>query len=495
MTPATSTPVTPVTTANPALDEDRRHSSLRPLKPSLRPVPPSARARELAPLFPGHPIFGAGQLFRTRPIETLFEITGACGDIARLRFPLKPHMAHLLRHPDYVRHVLVDNSKNYGKQTRGYSKLRSMLGSGLVTSEGEFWKRQRRIANPAFHRERIAHFSELMVTCADEMLGRWSEYIVSGKPFDVSREMMRLTLRVIGLTMLSTDVEAQSSAVGDAIDDLLHITIHRINTVLGWPEWVPTAENRRYDRARNTLDKIVNDMIAERRRSGEDKGDLLSMLMAARDPETGEGMSDTQLRDEAMTVFVAGHETTANALAWTLCLLSRHPDAERALRQEVAQVLGDRPPKLEDLERLVQTDRVLKESMRLVPPVWVIARSAMEDDVIGGYRIPKDTWIFVSPYLTHHDPRFWRNPEGFDPARFTPEEEAKRPKGAYFPFALGPRKCIGEVFAMMEARLILASILQRTRLELLPGRSIELDPTVTLRPKRGLWMTAKPLHS
>jgi cytochrome P450 len=489
MTTAASAPERPVTAANPALDDDRS----RPAKVGPHPRFAQASGPDVAPLFPGHPIFGAGQLFRTRPIETLFEITEACGDIARLRFPLKPRMAHLLRHPDHVRHVLVDNSKNYGKQTRGYAKLRSMLGAGLVTSEGDFWKRQRRIANPAFHRERIAHFSELMVGCADEMLRGWNEYLASGRPFDVAREMMRLTLRVIGLTMLSTDVAAQSSVVGDAIDDLLHITIRRINGVLSWPEWVPTADNRRYDRARSALDRIVNDMIAQRRLTGgEDKGDLLSMLMSARDPETGETMSDKQLRDEAMTVFVAGHETTANALTWTLSLLSRHPDAERTLRREVEQMLGDRPPTLEDLERLVYTEKVIKESMRLVPPVWVIARSAMEEDVIGGYRIPKGTWVFVSPYLTHHDPRFWQNPEGFDPERFSPEEEAKRPKGAYFPFALGPRKCIGEAFAMMEARLILAAIMQRARLELAPGRLIQLDPTVTLRPKGGLWMTARP---
>jgi cytochrome P450 len=483
MTTATSTRARPVTTANPAPVKPDRTS------PSVRPVP------RLAPLFPGHPILGAGPLFRTRPIEALFEITDACGDVARLRFPMKPRIAHLVRHPDHARHVLVDNAKNYGKQTRGYAKLRGLLGSGLVTSEGDFWKRQRRIANPAFHRERIAHFSELMVNCASQMLEDWSGHIASGRPFDVSREMMRLTLRVIGLTMLSTDVQAQSSAVGDAIDDLLHITIGRINNVLSWPEWVPTNANRRYDRARNTLDRIVNDMISQRRRSGEDKGDLLSMLMSARDPETGEGMSDIQLRDEVMTVFVAGHETTANALAWTLCLLSRHPDAARSLHREIEQVLGGRPPRLEDLDRLEYTDKVIKESMRLVPPVWVIARSAIDDDVIGGYRIPQGTWVFVSPYLLHHDPRFWRNPEGFDPERFSPEEEAKRRehqgKGAYLPFALGPRKCIGESFAMMEARLILASIVQRTRLELAPGRPIQLDPTVTLRPKGGLWMTAK----
>jgi cytochrome P450 len=443
-----------------------------------------------APLFAGHPILGAGRLFRTRPLSALFEISNACGDVARLRLPVKPHTAHLLRHPDHIRHVLIDNVKNYGKHTRGYDKLRGVLGSGLVLSEGDFWKRQRRIANPAFHRERIGHFGEVMVRCAREMLDDWDARIADGKPFDVSREMMRVTLRVIGLTMLSTDVEARSSIVGEAIDHLGPIIMRRINNLLDWPELLPTSENRRYDRALGSLNRVVNDIIAERRRTGEQKGDLLSMLMSARDPETGEGMSDVQLRDEVMTVFLAGHETTANTLGWTLYFLSLHPEAATKMRAELREVLGDRPPKVEDLEKLVYTDQVIKESMRLRPPVWFIPRSVTEDDVIAGYRIPKDSWILMSPFLTQRDPRFWTNPEGFDPLRFTPEEEAKRPKWAYFPFSVGPRKCIGEAFAMMEARLILATIVQRKRLDLVAGRPVELDPAVTLRPKGGVWMTA-----
>jgi cytochrome P450 len=444
-----------------------------------------------APLFRGHPIFGAGPLFRSRPLSAVFEISDACGDIARLRFPVKPYTGHLLRHPDHVRHVLIDNVKNYGKQTRGYQKLRDILGSGLVTSEGDFWKRQRRIANPAFHRERVAHFGQVMVRCTTEMLDGWAPRIAKGETFDVSREMMRVTLRIIGLTMLSTDVEERSSVVAEAIDQLVHIVIRRVNNLLDWPERLPTAENRHYDRARRALDRVVNDVIAERRRTGEQKDDLLSMLMSARDPETGEAMSDAQLRDEVMTVFLAGHETTANTLSWTLYFLSLHPDAARKMLSEVRDVLGDRPPTLGDLEKLVYTEQVIKESMRLRPPAWFISRSVVEDDVLGGYRIPKDSMVLISPYLTHRDPRFWPNPEGFDPQRFTPEEEAKRPKCSYFPFLVGPRKCIGEAFAMLEARLILATVVQRARLELAAGRVVQLDPTVTLRPKGGLWMTAR----
>jgi cytochrome P450 len=445
---------------------------------------------KLAPLFRGHPIFGAGRLFQEHPIQKLFEIADACGDVARLRFPVKPHTAHLLRHPDHLRHVFIDNAKNYGKQTRGYYKLRGILGSGLVTSEGDFWKRQRRIANPAFHRERIAHFADVMVGCATDMLDGWGERIGKGQPIDIAGEMMRVTLRIIGKTMLSTDVEGRSSIVGKAIDHVLHITIHRIQDIVAWPEWVPTRENRQYARARAELDRVVNTMIADRHRSSDQKDDLLSMLMSARDPETGEGMSDLQLRDEVMTVFLAGHETTATALAWTFCFLSLHPHVGATLQQEVRAVLGDRPPRLEDLERLAYTEKVIKESMRLRPPVWALTRSAIEDDVVGGYRIPRGTWIFASPYLTHRDPRFWPNPEGFDPERFSPDKDAQRPKCAYLPFLVGPRKCIGETFAMMEARLLLAAVVQRVRLDLAAGRPVELDPTVTLRPKGGLWMTA-----
>ncbi|MHB8419502.1 MAG: cytochrome P450 [Myxococcales bacterium] len=456
------------------------------------PALTAVEAPKIAPLFPGHPIFGAGREFQKDAMGTFFRATEACGDVARLRFPLAPYTAHVLRHPDAVRHVLVDNAKNYGKQTRGYQKLRNVLGNGLVTSEGDFWKRQRRIANPAFHRERIAHFAEVMVDCAEKLVDGWQPRLQKGEPFDVSKEMMRVTLRVIGLTMLSTDVEGEAaSAVGSALDEVLHLTVSRIYDMVSWPAWVPTPGNRRFGRAQAALDGVVNGIIAERRAGGAVHDDLLGMLMSAQDSETGEAMSDEQLHDEAMTMFLAGHETTANALGWTFYLLSLHPEVERKLRAEVTAALGGRRPTLADLERLPYTDRVIKESMRLYPPIWVTARSANEDDAISGYHIPKGSWVFMSQYLTHRDPRFWENPEGFDPDRFLPEAEAARPKHAYFPFAAGPRKCIGESFAVMEARLILASIVQRAKLSIVPGFRAELDPTITLRPQNGLWMTAR----
>jgi cytochrome P450 len=447
----------------------------------------------LAPLFPGAPILGIGPLFRKRPIGTFFDATDACGDVARVRFPRWPFMAHILRHPEHIQHVLADNAKNYGKQTVSYRRLREFLGNGLVTSEGDFWKRQRRIENPAFHRERIARFADTMTRCADEMINAWEPRLTADEPFDVAREMMQVTLRIIGLTMLSTDVEGQAASVAQALDVIVHVTIARVFGVFKLPLAFPTPENLRFRRAGAALDRIVNRIIAERHETREgEKGDLLSMLMSARDPQTGEGMSDLQLRDEVMTIFLAGHETTANALSWTLYALATHPEIEQRVRDELAEVVGDRPVVLADLPKLRLLERSLLESMRLHPPVWTIARSAIGEDVIGGYRIPAGTWIFLSSYLNHRDPRFWPEPERFDPDRFLPEVEATRPKGAYFPFAIGPRKCIGETLAMLEARLILSRILQRTRLRLARGFAAELDPTVTLRPKRGIWMTRAP---
>ncbi len=446
----------------------------------------------LAPLYPGVFLLGIGPRFRKRPIGTFFDATDACGDVARIRFPRPPFMAHIIRHPDHVQQVLTENAKNYGKQTVSYRRMRESLGNGLVTSEGDFWKRQRRIANPAFHRDRISKFADVMTRCTDEMIDAWGPRLASGESFDVAHEMMRVTLRIIGLTMLSTDVQGQAASVAEALDVIVHVTIARVFNPLSPPLLIPTPQTLRFRRSRSALDRIVKDIIAERHDGGMgEQGDLLSMLMNARDPQTGEGMSDLQLRDEVMTIFLAGHETTANALAWTLYCLGKHPEVEARVRLELAAAVGDRPVTLSDLPNLDLLERVLLESMRIYPPVWTIGRSAIGDDVIGGYRIPAGTWVFLSSLLTQRDPRFWPEPERFDPDRFLPDAVAARPKGAYFPFAIGPRKCIGENFAMLEARLILSRVLQRTQLTLAPGYTAELDPTVTLRPKNGIPMSGR----
>ena len=435
--------------------------------------------RRAAPGPRGHPLLGSLPAARRDPIRLFTQSFREHGDVVRFRFG--PMVAHLVSSPAGVNHILAENNKNYGKQTRGYAALRYVLGNGLLTSEGDFWKRQRRIAQPAFHRQRIAGFASAMVRVAEECSEKLAQS--RGQTVDVHHEMMRLTLRIVGETLLGYDPSRDADEVGDTLAHLLAIVNERTTRVIFFARpRLPTPENLRLRRAVARLDEIVLRIIAERRKSRGD--DLLSMLMEARDADTGEAMDDRQLRDEAMTIFLAGHETTANALAWTWLLLSRYPAAGRELRAELSDVLGGLSPTADDLPRLRFTKMLLEESMRLYPPAWIIARSASGADEIGGFEIPAGSIVFVSPYIVHRHPRMWDDPEGFDPHRF----EKEPPRGAYFPFGGGPRACIGSGFAMMEAQLVLATIAQRVKFELVSGHPVELEPSITLRPKFGLLM-------
>jgi cytochrome P450 len=386
--------------------------------------------------------------------------------------------------------VLVTSQKDYAKQSRGYMVLRKLLGNGLVTSEGSFWLRQRRIAQPAFHRDRIIGFADVMRTATREMLHAWQPRIESGSAFDVHDEMMKLTLRIVGETLLSADVTGAARDVGDALTELLHQAITRTRSVFWVPDAWPTPANRRFHHARGVLDDVVLGIIHARRTSGEDKPDLLSMLMNAVDEETGERMDDVQLRDEVMTLFLAGHETTSNALTWTLWQLANLPEIESKLRAEIDDVTHGAEPSVEHVMRMPYLDAVLKESMRLYPPVWIVTRSASVDDVIGGYRIGKGDFVFLSPWVTHRHPKLWPNPTTFDPTRFLVDDDT-RPKYAYFPFIGGPRKCIGDFFATLEMKLLLTMILQRVRLTLVPDHVVVPEPVITLRPKDGVLVTAQ----
>lgn len=388
-----------------------------------------------------------------------------------------------VRHPRFVQHILVTNARNYDKQTRGYSMMRKVLGQGLVTSEGDFWKRQRRIAQPAFHQDQIGSWAQSMTTATKEMLDGWKQQGTSR--VDIMQEMMRLTLRIVGETLLSVDVTKEAAEVGEAVTVCLEHIAFRTRSPLSLPEYIPTPRNVRFRKATETLDRVVFEII-EKRRKGQPRPDLLSMFMDARDEETGEKMSDKQLRDEVMTMFIAGHETTAMNLTWTFYLLSKHPEALAKLNEELSQVLGGRLPGVADLPKLTYTSAVLKESMRLYPPVPILARNAIEEDVIDGYHIPKNAYILLSPYATHRHPALFERPESFEPERFLTEQGA--PKNAFFPFSLGQRKCIGDRFATMEAQLIVATMLQQARLSLDPTQSIVLDPSVSLRSAHGMKM-------
>lgn len=418
--------------------------------------------------------------FRRRPNTFLEDFARRYGDI--VYFKLGPQHTYLLSHPDYVKEVFVTRQANFTK-SRVLQRARSLLGEGLLTAEGEHHKRQRRLMQPAFHRDRLIGYSRQMA----EYAGRWRARWRDGETRDIHEEMMRLTLAIIGATMFSADVEGDAADVGEALGEILDLFNFLFLPFSEYLEALPIPPVKRMEKARAQLDAIIYRLIRERRASGEDKGDLLSMMLLARD-EDGEGrMDDEQVRDEALTLFLAGHETTANALTWAWYLLAQHPEAEAKLHAEV-DALGGRLPAFEDLPNLRYAEMVFAEAMRVYPPVWAIGRRAKEDFPLGDYVIPAGSVVILSPWVTHHDPRWHPDPEKFRPERWTPEEQAKRPKFSFFPFGGGSRICIGERFAWIEGTLLLAAISARWRLRLDPAQKIDTKATITLRPRFGMKM-------
>ncbi len=395
-----------------------------------------------------------------------------------------------LYRPDHIERVLVRNAANYTKNTRGYRAMRVALGQGLVTSQGDFWKRQRRIAQPAFHRKVIAGMGDTMVDCAEGISDLWAASAAAGTERDVAHDMMEVTLRIACRTFFSVDVHGgEADRIGGATADVVRQFMFHMSFPTARPEILPTPGNWRFWRALKTLDKEVYGMLADRRAmTGEHPHDLMSMFLAAVDEETGEGMTDEQLRDELITMLAAGHETTANALCWTLHLLANNRDQLERVWAELDEVLEGRAPTAADLGKLPFLGRVLQEGMRLYPPAWVHARCAAEDDSFDGVTIPAGAIAILPQWAVHRDPRWWTDPERFDPDRFLPENSEGRPKFAYFPFSGGQRKCIGDRFAQMESILVLATLLQRYDRK--PSdRPVIPEPAVTLRPKTGIWQT------
>lgn len=430
-----------------------------------------------------NPVFGPLREIQADNLAA-FERMAKEGDAITFRVLHKT--LHLLTHPDHFRHVLVDRVKVYRKQTRGYALMRGMIRNGLLTSEGAYWQRQRRLAQPAFHKHRIAAFGDTMVRIAEETRSRWTD----GARIDVAHEMMEATLRIVTLTLMSRDSIGEANRVGGALSEGLEHITWRTTTPWAPPQWVPTAANRRFARAVSTLDEVVFGIIRERRQTGPAPGaeDLLDMLIGSTDEETGEGMTNEQLRDEILTIMLAGHETTAMSLTWTLHLLAQNPEIEAKLLAEIDGVLGSRTATMADLPALQYADRVVQESLRLYPPAWIIARRAAENDEIDNVRVAKGDWVFLSPYITQRRPDFWPDPERFDPDRFLPERVAARNRYAWMPFIAGQRKCIGDQFALMEARLILVTLLQQWRFRSAPGHVAKIEPLLTLRPSGGMPM-------
>jgi cytochrome P450 len=432
-------------------------------------------------------------LTRRDPLPHLLRLMRDEGDLVRI--PLGPLVYILAQHPDHVGYVLQENAANYRKSFN-YEALRMVVGDGLLVSEGDFWKRQRRLAAPAFHRAALVKLVDKMVQSAHEQVQRWAA-LPEGAVIDASEELMQLTLRIVGRALFSVELggsseaDGEATAFGKAVTVCLNFVVDRTRSLVRLPGAIPTPRHLRLKRALKTLDATVFRIIEERRRSQASRDDLLGLLMAARDDETGEAMNDRHLRDEVLTFLAAGHETTANALTWTLYLLSKNPAERRRAEDEVAAVLHGRAPAVEDLPKLEHLRRCVEEAMRLYPPAWFIERQAVADDAMGGKRIPKGAVVGISAFSLHRDPRFFDNPEGFDPDRFLPARSASRPRFAYVPFGGGPRSCIGNQFAMWEAQLILATLLPRLRLDLVPGPEVELDPLVTLRPRGGMAMRVR----
>ena len=413
---------------------------------------------------------GSSRDLMRRPLDFFLTISRTYGDIVCYR--PAPEPAYLVNHPDYIRHVLVDNYKNYSKETYINQMFKKVVADGLLVSEGETWRRQRRMMQPAFHQQRIAGLSELVVAETSKMLEKWSAQ--EDEPVDISREMSVLTLSIITKALFGVDIGSHAAAVGQAVNlggDLLEKPRHP-----------------RFQKALETVEEVVQHIITERRKTGKDTGDLLSMLLDAQDEETGATMDDRQLRHQVVTLLLAGYETTANALTWTWYLLAQHPEVADKVREEVDRELKGCRPTYTDLVRLPYTLQVFQEGMRLYPSAWILGRKALHDDEIGGYPVAAGTIVAISPYTMHRHPGYWENPDDFDPDRFSPERSAGRHRFAYLPFGAGPRQCIGNRFALMEAHLIIAAVSQRYRMELLPGQDIHPQPIFILRPDREIWM-------
>ena len=421
---------------------------------------------------------------RARPLEMMVEVARDYGDVAQVR--VGPLRLILISHPDQVKQVLQERHERYGRPAF-VPLLRRVVGNGLLFSEGELWLRQRRTMQPMFHRERIAGFARIMGDAVAARVAAWRER-AGEAPLDLSREMAELTFEIVGRALFSTDLTAQARELGAAIQRTLAWLEQRAVQPLSVPLFVPTAENRAFRSAQRLFAATIGRMIGERRSTSEDPGDLLSMLLAARDPETGEGMSDAQLHAEVLTFLIAGYETTSAALEWTLLLLSQHPEVAARVRVEQRAVCGERPPLPDELPRMPVARMVIDEALRIYPPVFGLTRRALCADELGGYQIARGAQVLVSPYAVHRNPAFWPQPERFDPERFAPEQVKARPRYAHIPFGAGPRQCIGNAFAMMELQVLVPTLIGALHFELAPGADATPQPRMTLRPRGPLLM-------
>ncbi len=429
----------------------------------------------------GLPLLGVLPQLRRDTLGFIRRVGQEYGDLITL--DLGVERVWLLNHPDYVQRVLHDNYRNYRKSDF-YKRSKPLVGLGLLTSEGELWRRQRMLMQPAFRRERLPRYVATMVACAEVALARWTEAAERGEAVPLGREIMRLTRTILIRALFGAATSGEEARIDRALMTVLAFHEARIWSLFPLPTALPTPANLRYRAALRTLNALVRSLIRACRARAAPGEDLLSLLVFARDEITGEGMSEQQLRDEVMTIFIAGHETTALATLWTLYLLSRHEEQRARLESEIDEVLASRPPDFAELGRLSYAAQVVQEAMRLYPPLWTFSRAAIAEDGFGGYVIPAGTTVMICPYLVHRHPDIWRDPERFDPERFSAAEVERRHPYAHFPFAAGPRKCIGAQLGLAEAVILTAMICQRFRLGLPAGETVVPRAMMTLRPRR-----------
>ena len=406
-----------------------------------------------------------------------------------IHYPLGLWDVYQLNHPDLIEHILVTNQRNYSKNTVQYNTLAKITGRGLLTSDGRFWRRQRRMIQPAFHRQQVLSWGQIMMDATAKMLRRWEPFAQTQKPIDIDKEMMAITLEIIGQALLGINLEEDATELAQAVLTMLDYVVHRSQRPVVLPLAVPTPRNQRFRSGLQKLDALIDRAISEHEAGRGNPNDILSQMLAATDRETNKAMTHAELRDEMITLIVAGHETAASGLNWLFYLLSQNLAVEAALVAEIDDVLNGRPPTAADLPNLPTVERVIAEALRLYPPAWVITRRAIAADTIHGCPIAANGIIIMSPYTTQRHPAFWESPDQFHPDHFLPEAEKSRPRYAYFPFGGGPRLCIGDSFAKVEMMLLVTAVYQKYRLRLLPDHPIVADPLVTIRPKHGMMMT------
>jgi len=403
-----------------------------------------------------------------------------------LKFHALPGMTwYMFTDPSAVEHILQTHQQKYQKPSRFKDSFGLLGGKGLLTSDGDYWLKQRRLIQPAFHRERMMELGSLMTQSIEEQIADWEERDANAV-VDVFQEMMTLTLKVVGRTLFGAELGDQAERFREALDLATAHIADQVSSIISFPTWVPTSKNRHFCRNKAILDDMVYGIIEHRRATTHETGDLLDMLMNVSDADSGSAMSNDQLRDEVITLLISGHETLAISLSWCFYLLAQNPVQESVLLDELSSVLGGRAATMADLPRLPYNKMVFEEALRLYPPIWGQPREAREDDAINGYAVPKGATVSVCQFITHRHPLYWQNPQQFMPERFMPEVEAQRPKFAYYPFGGGGRTCIANNMAMIEGQLALATIAQRLKFELVPGHLVEPDPKCTLRPKYGI---------